>query len=83
MWLIDKVTSLERENEEMKAIQEMATRLTLQENMLKRYVDLQGVFNSAVTWICESVQRLNAFTESSTPIINGLVRDVQKHQDTF
>ena len=31
MWLIDRVTSLGRENEEMKkAIQEMATRLKLQ-----------------------------------------------------
>ena len=84
MWLIEKVTSLERENEEMKKVlQEMATRVQLQENMLKQYVELQRVLDSAMTRICESVQRLNAFTESSTPIINGLVRDVQKHQDTF
>ena len=36
MWLMDKVASLERENEEMKkALQEMATRIALQENMVK------------------------------------------------
>ena len=84
MWLIDKVTSLERENEEMKrALQEMATRVQLQENMLKQCVELQKVLDSAVTHVCESVQRLNAFTESASAAITGLVGDVQKHQDTF
>ena len=84
MWLIEKVTSLERENEEMKKVlQEMATRVQLQENMLKQYVELQGVFDSAVTRVCENVQRLNAFTEEATPVINGLVQEVQKHQGNF
>ena len=84
MWLIDKVTSLERENEEMKrALQEMATRVQLQENMLKQCVELQKVLDSAVTHVCESVQRLNAFTESASAAITGLVQEVQKHQDNF
>ena len=80
MWLIDKVTSRERENEEMKkALQEMTTRLKLQENMLKQFVELQRVLDSAVTRACESVQRLNAFTESASEAINGLAGEVQKH----
>ena len=84
MWLMDKVASLEMENEEMKkAHQEMATRVQLQENMLRRYVELQGVFHSAVTRICESVQRQNAFTKSASAAINGLAGEAQKHQDTF
>ena len=84
MWMIDKVTSLERENEEMKkGLQEMATRVQLQEDMLKRCVELQGVLDSAVTRICESIQRLNAFTENASAAINGLAGEAQKHQDTF
>ena len=84
MWPMDKVTSLGRENEEMKkALQEMATRVQLQEDLLKRYVELQGVLDSAVTRCCESVQRLNAFTESASAAINGLAGEAQKHQDTF
>ena len=60
-------------NEEMKkALQEMATRVQLQEDMLKHYVELQGVLDSAVTRVCESVQRLNAFTESASAAITGL-----------
>ena len=82
--MIDKVTSLERENDEMKkGLQEMATRVQLQENMLKRCVELQGVLDSAVTRICESIQRLNAFTENASAAINGLAGEAQKHQDTF
>ena len=84
MWLEQKIVSLEKEKEEMKiALQEMAIRIGLQENMLKQYVELQGVLDSGMTRICESVQRLNTFTESATPIINGLVQEVQKHQDNF
>ena len=84
MWLMDKVTSLERENEEMKkALQEMATRVQLQEDMLKRCVELQGVLDSAVTRICESIQRLNAFTENASSAINELAGEAQKHQDNF
>ena len=84
MWLMDKVASLERENEEMKkALQEMTTRLRLQENMLKQCMELQGVLDSAVTRICESVQRLNAFTESASTAITGLAGETQKNQDTF
>ena len=61
----------------------MATRVQLQENMLRQCVELQGVLDSAVTRVCESVQRLNAFTESVSAAITGLVGEAQKHQDTF
>ena len=65
MWLEEKVASLERENEEMnKVLQEIATRVQLQENTLKNCMELQGVLDSAVTRVCESVQRLNTFTET-------------------
>ena len=81
---MDRVTSLSREKEEMKkALKEMATRVQLQENMSKRCVELQGVLDSAVTRICESVQRLKAFTENASAAITGLAGEVQKHQDNF
>ena len=84
MWLEQKIVSLEKEKDEMKiAHQEMATRIELQENMLKQYVELQRVLDSAMTRICESIQRLNAFTENASAAITGLVQEVQKHQDNF
>ena len=84
MWLMEQVTSLEREKEEMKrGLQEMATRVQLQESLLKHCMELQGVLDSAVTRACESVQRLNTFTESASEAINGLAGETQKHQDTF
>ena len=41
------------------------------------------MLDSAVTRVCESVQRLNAFTENASVAINGLAGEAQKHQDTF
>ena len=84
MWIMEKVTSMERENEEMKkALEEMATRVGLQESKLKQYVDLQGVLDSAVSRVCESVQLLNAFTESASAAITGLAGEAKRHQNAF
>ena len=83
MWLIEKITSLEEEKEEMtNALQEMSTRVRLKENMLNQ-VERHGSIEATLEGIGESVQRLNNFTESATATINGLVQDVQKHQGSF
>ena len=84
MWLIEKVTSLEKENEELKkALQEMTTRIALQDNKIKEMEERHGSIEATLARICENVQRLNTFTESATPLINGLVQEVQKHQGNF
>ena len=84
MWLNEKVTTLEKEKEElMKTLQEMDTRIALQDNKIKEIEERHGSIQTTIARVCESVQRLNAFTETATPLINGLVQEVQKHQGSF
>ena len=84
MWLMEKVTTLGRENEEMKnALQELTTRISLQDSGMKEMEERRGAIEATLARVCESVQRLNAFTEEATPVINGMVQEVQKHQANF
>ena len=67
MWLIEKDASLEMEKEEMKnALQDMTMRVALQENRIKEMEDRQGAIQATLARVCESVQRLNNFTEEAT-----------------
>ena len=64
MWLMEKVTTLGRENEEMKnALQELTTRISLQDSGMKEMEERRGAIEATLARVCESVQRLNAFTE--------------------
>ena len=84
MWAIEKVTTLEREKEELKkTLQEMETRIAVQDNKIKEMDERQGAVQATLARVCESVQGLNTFTETATPLINGLVQEVQKHQGSF
>ena len=84
MWLSEKVTSLEREKEEMKAlIKEMEVKIALQENTLNQVVERQVVVETAIKQIADHIQRQDVFNESARTSINGLVEEVKKHQERF
>ena len=84
MWLSEKVTSLEKEREEMaKTIQEMRTKIELQEKALTEMHQRQGAIEAAVAQIMQQVQRQNAFNEGVRASITSLAEDVKKHNDNF
>ena len=84
MWLVEKATSLEDENKELKrALQEMEAKLALQENVVKGVAERQLAVEAAISYFAEHIQRQDVFNESTRSSINGLVEEVKKHQDEF
>mgnify|MGYP004662545421 CR=1 FL=1 len=84
MWLVEKATSLEDENKELKrALQEMEAKLALQENAVKGVAERQLAVEAAISYFAEHIQRQDVFNESTRSSINGLVEEVKKHQDEF
>ena len=61
MWLIEKVTSLEKENEELKrTIDEMATRIEGQETSKDELAERLAAMETAISKIAEHVQAQSA-----------------------
>ena len=84
MWLAEKVTTLEKENEELKgALREMETRLATQENMARQADERCARLEAAITQIVDFVQQQNATIENSRVLMNSLVEDVRIHHDNF
>ena len=84
MWLVEKVTALEKENCEMKAkIQELEAKIAQQAEATSGVVAFHGAIQSAITQIAEHVQRQIVFSESTRSSIAGMVQEVEKHQEYF
>ena len=84
MWLAEKATSLEKENEGMKRIiQEMEAKIVSQENAMKEMVERHLKVEAAIAYIADHIQRQDVFNESAKSCINGLVEEVKNHQDNF
>ena len=84
MWLTERATSLENEKEEVKrVIQEMQTKMTLQENAIKEVVERLRMTELAITQIVEHVRCQEVFNGSVRTSFNALENRVQKHQDNF
>ena len=84
MWLAERATSLEKENEGMKrVIGEMEAKIALQENTLNEMVERHIKEESAIAFIADHIQRQDVFNESAKSCINGLVDEVKNHQDSF
>ena len=81
---MEKVTSLEKESEELKApIDEIEAKIAQQTEASSGVAAMHAVVPSAFTEIAEHVQRQIVFNESTKTSIAGLVREVQKHQECF
>ena len=84
MWLSEKVTTLEKENSELKrALQEMEARLATQENIARQVDERCARLETSVTQIVEQVQRQNMFNEGVRASFTSLAEDVNKHKDNF
>ena len=84
MWLAEKVTSLEKENEELKvSLQVIETRLATQEDSARQVDERCVRLEAAITQIADFIQQQNASIESSRALMNGLVEEVKAHQDNF
>ena len=84
MWMNEKITSLEKENAELRrALQEMETRLAFQENVARQMDERSVRLEAAITEIVEQVQRQNLFDEGVRASFTSLAEEVKKHQDNF
>ena len=84
MWLSQKITSLEKENEDLKrALQEIGTTLSLQETATRGVVERCAKFEAAIIQIADSVQQQNAAIESSRAMMSILVEEANTHRDNF
>ena len=84
MWLAEKVTSLEKENGELKsALQEMETRLANKENTTRQVEERCARLETSIAQIMAQIQRQNAFNEGVRASFTSLAEDVKKHHDNF
>ena len=84
MWLSEKVTTLEKENAELrKELQEMEMRLAAQENVARQAEERLARMEAAITQIADFVQQQNAAIESSRALTSSLVEEVNTHRENF
>ena len=77
MWLVEKATSLENENKDLKrALGEMEAKLVIQETAMKGMVERHLAVEAAITYMAEHIKRQDVFNESTSSSINGLVDEV-------
>ena len=84
MWIAEKITTLEKENGELKmAIQETQARLAAQEDTARKTDERCMRMETVIMQIAEFVQQQNATLESSRVLVNSLVEEVNNHGDNF
>ena len=84
MWLAEKVTTLERENAELKtALHEIEMRFSTQENIARQADERCAKLEAAITRIADFVQKQNSTLESSRALVNSLVEEVNTHRENF
>ena len=84
MWLSEKVTSLEKENEDLKrTLQEIGTKLSLQETATRGVEERCAKLETAIIQIAEVVQQQNAAIESSIALMSSLADEVNTSRDNF
>ena len=84
MWLAEKVTSLEKENGELKkALREMEEKIDLQGKMIVEMAQRHGAIEIAITQIWEQVRRQDTFNEGVRASFTSLAEDFGKHQNNF
>ena len=84
MWLVEKVTTLENEKEEMIAtIEEMRANIELQEKTIAEMHQRYGAIEATIAQMVEQVQRQNMFNEGVRASFTSLAEVIGKHQDNF
>ena len=84
MALVERITTLERENGELKrVIQEMEAKAPLQENAIKEVTGRCSVIETAIMEIVQHVWQQEIFNRSVRASIDGLESQVKIHQNNF
>ena len=84
MALVERITTLERQNGELKrVIQEMEAKTALQANTIKEVVDRCRVIEAATMEIVQHVRQQEVFNRSVRASIDGLESQVKTHQNNF
>ena len=84
MALVERITTLERENGELKrVIQEMEAKAALQANAIKEVVDRCSVIEAATMEIVLHVRQQEVFNGSVWASIDGLETQVKIHQNNL
>ena len=84
MWLSAKVTTLEKENQDLKgALQEMETRLAQQETASRQAEERCAKIETAVMQIAQFVQKQNTVIESSRALMSSIGEEVNSHRANF
>ena len=82
--LTERVTSLEKENGELKkAVQEMQAKMTLQANAIRATCERFSTIETGMMEIVQHVVQHEAFNKSVRTSIDCLEKQVQNHQDNF
>ena len=84
MWVSERLTTLQNENEELKkTVQEMAAKIELHQNTIATLMERFGTMESAIARIAEHVQHQNVFNQSAKTSIDQLVEEAKAHQKCF
>ena len=84
MWLSQKVTTLEKENEDLKrALQEMEAKIELQGRMITEMAQQHGAMETTIAKIAEHVQRQMSFNEGVRASFTSVSEEVKQHQNNF
>ena len=84
MALVERITTLERENGELKGrIQEMEAKTALQENAINEVVGRCGVIEAALMEIVQHARQQEVFNGSVRTSIDGLETQVKIHQNNI
>ena len=84
MWLAEKATTLEKENEELKKkVQEMEANLVHQVQATRVIEERLAAIERAISQIAVHIEQQNSFNGSARNSIAELVGEVTKHKDNF
>ena len=84
MWLSAKVTTLEKENEDLKRVlREMDAKIELQGKMIAEMAQQHGAMEITIAKIAEHVQRQMSFNEGVRAPFTSVAEEVGKHQNNF
>ena len=84
MALVERITTLERENGELKGrIQEMEAKTALQENAINEVVGQCGLIEAALMGIVQHARQQEVFNGSVRTSIDGLETQVKIHQNNI
>ena len=84
MWMSERITALQNENEELKrSAQEMAAKIELHQRGITELGGRFGEMQKGIAKIVEHVQHQNAFNQSAKTSIDELVDEAKAHQKNF